>query len=135
MKSSRYSVWPVSHPLNDDEDRIVIKLFALPTACMAATIGYGATLLGSEVTDVPFARSASEAPTIAWTQDPGSYHGSASVRCPLVPSYDCYAVVFDGGPAVAGRWSPQQPALVFESGPSLPVVSPYSGTFVTFPFR
>jgi hypothetical protein len=114
----------------------VIRLFALPTACVMATIGYGATLLGLELADIPLARSASrEAATIAWTQQTGSYLGSTSVRCPLAASYDCHAVLFDGGAAVTGRRSTQSPALVFEISPTLPVVNPYSGTFVTFPFR
>jgi hypothetical protein len=114
----------------------VIRLFALPTTILAATIGYGATLLGSEVPNRPYVWQAPrEAATIAWTQVTGSYLGSTNVQCLLAPSHDCHAVLFDGGNVVAARRSPQPPALVFESGPPLPVVNPYSGTFVTFPLR
>jgi hypothetical protein len=106
----------------------VIRLFALPTACLVATIGYGAVLLGS---DVPYAHTA----PIAWTPDPGSFVGTTSVRCLLVPDHDCHAMLFDGAPMAAERRPSQPPALVFQDGPALPVVNPYSGTFVTFPLR
>jgi hypothetical protein len=112
-----------------------MRILALPTACLVATIGYGATLLESQMADVPFARPSGEVATIAWTQQTGSYLGSASVQCPLAPSYDCHAVLFDEVLALAGRRSPQSPAPVFESSPPLPAINPYSGTFVTFPFR
>jgi hypothetical protein len=111
----------------------VIRLFALPTACLAATIGYGAMLMGS---NVPHAYTATrEAAPIAWTPETGSFVGPASVRCLLLPDHDCHAVLFDAAPTAAERRSSQAPALVFQDGPTLPVVNPYSGTFVTFPLR
>jgi hypothetical protein len=106
----------------------VIRLFALPTACLVATIGYGAVLLGS---DVPNAQTS----PIAWAADPGSFVGATSARCLLVPDHDCDEIQFDGAPMIGKRHPPQPPVLVFQGVPSLPVINPYSGTFVNFPLR
>jgi hypothetical protein len=111
----------------------VIRLFALPTAALVATIGYGAMLLGP---DVPYARTASsEAAPITWTPDTGSLAGATSVRCPLLPEHDCHALLFDVAPTAPERRPSQAPALALQGDPVLPVVNPYSGTFVTFPLR
>jgi hypothetical protein len=84
--------------------------------------------------DVPYAHTAREAAPIAWTPDTGSFVSATSVRCLLLPDHDCDAMLFDGAAIAAERRSPQAPALS-QDGPALPVVDPYSGTFVTFPLR
>jgi hypothetical protein len=111
----------------------MIRLFALPTVLLVATIGYGAMLLGS---DVPYAHTAPrEAAPIAWIPDTGSFLRATGVRCLLRPDHDCHAVLFDGPPTAAEHRPSQAPALVLQDGPALPGVNPYSGTFVTFPLR
>jgi hypothetical protein len=110
----------------------VIRLFALPTAFLVATVGYGAVLLGS---DGPYAHTApSGAAPVDWTPETGSFVSATSARCLLLPDHDCQAVLFDGAPTAVEHRPTQAPALVFQDGPT-PGVNPYSGTFVTFPLR
>jgi hypothetical protein len=112
------------------------KSFVLAAASLAAIISYGAALLGSEAGDAARDRPVpgDQAPT-TWGTEPGSYLDAVSVKCLLVPSHYCHAVLFADGPATANSSSSHEPGLGLASGPPLSIVSPYSGTFVTFPLR
>ena len=74
----------------------MIRLFALPAAILLAGIIYGAMVLASDVSNRP---APTDAAAIVWTQETGAYLGTTSVRCPLVPSRECHAVL-SAGPAV-----------------------------------
>ncbi len=114
----------------------MMRLIALPAAVLAAGIGYGATVLGSEV-----AVTVNDRPLpgvegfIAWSQETGSYLGAVRAKCVLLPAYDCHAVLYGESRAVEHRGGSSLDGLEVENGPALPIVSPYSGTFVAFPLR
>ncbi len=85
----------------------MLKLFALPAAILVAGLFYGAMVLASDLAKVP---ARTDAAAIVWTQETGAYLGTTSVRCPLLPSRECHAVLSAAPAATSAPLSARAPS-------------------------